>query len=277
MNRHDFLNGLHERLAPRSYVEIGVNQGHGLARSRTRTIGVDPAFQIKSELACDLKLVRQTSDDFFAGPDPLEWFPEGVIDFAFIDGLHVFEFALRDFINCERLGSATSLIVLDDMLPRTVPEAARDRYTTAWAGDVYKVTLTLQRYRPDLVVVPIDTKPTGMVVVVGLDPASTVLRDRYDEILAEFVTPDPQDVPAEVLQRTTAADPKRVLHLPVWEDLRLARTGDGAHPASLSSLRDSRGTASYVSNPPPLRHWESGRGGGKRTLAGAKRALKRRL
>src|SRR6516165_5157301 len=103
MDRHEFLSLVHEHYRPRSYLEIGVNDGLGLARSRTRTIGVDPDFCITVELACDLKLVKATSDDFFARPDVVSWFPGGVVDFTFIDGLHLFEYALRDFMNTERL------------------------------------------------------------------------------------------------------------------------------------------------------------------------------
>src|SRR4051812_36757991 len=82
VDRHGFIAAVHERYRPRSYLEIGVDEGAGLAQSRTRTIGVDPAFGITSELACDLQLVRATSDDFFARPDALAWFAEDVIDFS---------------------------------------------------------------------------------------------------------------------------------------------------------------------------------------------------
>src|SRR6266700_4789452 len=103
MNRQQFLRVVHERYQPRSYLEIGINDGLGLARSTTRTIGVDPDFRIEVEIACDLQLVKATSDEFFARPDAISWFSDGVVDFTFIDGLHLFEFALRDFINAERL------------------------------------------------------------------------------------------------------------------------------------------------------------------------------
>jgi hypothetical protein len=257
MNRHQFLTGLHGHLQPRSYLEIGINTGKGLARSRTRTIGVDPSYAIKTEVACDLQLVRATSDDFFARADAMAWFAAGVVDLAFIDGMHLFEYALRDFMNTERASTPAGVVVLDDMLPRSHAEAARTRHTVSWAGDVYKVALVLERYRPDLVVVPLDTAPTGLVLVAGLDPTNTVLTDHYDEIVAEYATPDPQQVPDGVRHRTDAADPEAVLASPVWASLVAARDGDDtAGPVDLESLRALRGSADFTLGTWDDRPWE---------------------
>lgn len=255
MNRHDFLTGIHVGYRPRSYLEIGVSDGRGVQRSGVRTIGVDPAFKVTAEVQCDLQLVRATSDDFFARESAIAHFPEGIVDFTFIDGMHLFEFALRDFLNTERLSSAHSVIVFDDMLPRSAPEAARARHTMAWTGDVYKVALALERYRPDLVVVPVDTTPTGMLLVLGADPASTVLTDRYEEILAEYAHDDPQDVPSAILHRTEAADPAQLLALPVWGELAAARDGDGDRPVDLDAASGLRGSADYVPRPPDPGVW----------------------
>jgi hypothetical protein len=255
MDRHQFLTGLHGRYRPRNYLEIGINDGRGLARSSTRTIGVDPAFRITAELACDLKLVKATSDDFFARPDAISWFPEGVVDLTFIDGLHIFEFALRDFINAEKLGSPNSVVVFDDMLPRSVSEAARDRHTLFWAGDVFKVAQVLERYRPDLVVVPLDTTPTGLVVVVGLGPANTTLTEHYDEILAEYVADDPQVVPDDVLHRRAAADPEQLLASSLWAELAAARDGGPQGQVDVQPLAGLRGTARFIHQPPPDDPW----------------------
>jgi hypothetical protein len=254
MNRHQFLTSVHQRLQPRSYLEIGVNDGRGLARSSTRTIGVDPAFVVRVELACDLKLVKATSDDFFARPDAISWFPEGVVDLTFIDGLHLFEVALRDFMNAERLSSPSSVIIFDDVLPRSVAEAARDRHTREWTGDVFKVMAVLERYRPDLTLIPIDTAPTGLLVVLGLDPTSKVLAEHYDEIMQTELTGDPQHVPDEVLHRRTAADPYRVLDSPIWAELAAARDEPGP-VADIEKLRTLRGTARFTLAPPQEEPW----------------------
>jgi Methyltransferase domain len=256
VNRHQFLKGMHQSLAPRNYLEIGVSFGRSLTLSRTRTIGIDPDFHINVDLECDLQLIKATSDEFFDRPQPIAWFDEGVIDFGFIDGMHVFEFALRDFINVERLSSPHSVVVLDDMLPRSVAEAARKRETLVWAGDVFKVALVLERYRPDLIVVPVDTEPTGVVVVAGLDPTSTVLHDHYHDIVAEFATDDPQVVPVEILERRHAAKPGKVLAAPIWAELaRIRDRRRGGAASGLDRLRELRGTAKYVATPPVSKPW----------------------
>jgi hypothetical protein len=249
MERHQFLTVVHERYRPRSYLEIGINDGLGLARSATRTIGVDPDFSISVELACDLKLVKATSDDFFARADALSWFPEGVVDFTFIDGLHIFEVALRDFMNAERVSAPASVIVLDDVLPRSVSEAARQQHTLLWAGDTFKVTDVLERYRPDLTTVLLDTEPTGMLLVVGLDPTNTVLGEHYDEIVGQYATDDPQAVPDEILHRSAAADPRKVADSTVWGELARARDTGGPVP-STDDLRSCVTARCPTTSPP---------------------------
>ena len=210
MNRHQFLTQVHATYQPRNYLEVGVNTGKSLTLSRVPTIAIDPAFRIIWEVNCDLSLVKATSDDFFARPDPVGHFKEKAIDFAFIDGLHVFEFALRDFMNVEKNAAPTSVVVFDDMLPRSIDEAARDQHTSLWAGDVFKVALVLARYRPDLICIPMNTQPTGVLLVLGLDPANTVLHDNYDEIVKEYAVEDPQPVPWERSERHRATWPRRL-------------------------------------------------------------------
>jgi hypothetical protein len=207
----DFLADVHRRLSPRAYLEIGVRHGNSLALADCRAVGVDPAFAIQVELDGNLALFRTTSDEYFSRPDPLAATGGLPFDLSFIDGLHLFEFALRDFIFAERHSSTRGVIIFDDMLPRSVDEAARERHTGAWTGDVFGVLAVLDRYRPDLVVIPIDTKPTGLLAVVGLDPGSTVLADNFGEIMAEIRRPDPQVVPTELLDRLSVVAPSRFL------------------------------------------------------------------
>jgi hypothetical protein len=233
----DFLRGLHAALRPPTYLEIGVRSGGSLALSSATTIGIDPAFAIKHELNCPVTLARTTSDEFFLRPDAMAAFGGHPIALSFIDGMHLFEHALRDFINVEARSDWSTVIVFDDILPRSVDEAARERHTKAWTGDVYKVLLALQRHRPDLVCLPIRTEPTGLLAVIGADPASDVLAGHYEKLIAELVVPDPQPVPAPVLQRTGTLDPEQVLAAPLWSWLRDARDHGIGREEGLPQLR----------------------------------------
>lgn len=229
MSRHQLLAGLHERLQPRTYLEIGVRNGESLALSSTRSIGVDPAYNVDREIQADVQLVRTTSDEFFAREDPLAHFSGVPVDLAFIDGMHLSEFALRDFLNTEPHMARTGVVVLDDMLPRNAVEAARDRLTSSWAGDVYKVAEILRRKRPDLLVLLVNTSPTGTVVIVGLDPATAVKDAVYEAELAYCLAPDPQQVPPGYLDRSEAVNAEELLGLSVWEEL--AKRRDDSEPA----------------------------------------------
>jgi Methyltransferase domain len=226
MNARAMFARLHRAFRPRTYTEIGVSKGGSLARSRTKSIGVDPAFAITAELNCDVRLFRETSDDFFARPDAFAHFDGVPVDFAYIDGMHLSEFALRDFMNMEKRMARTGMVALDDMLPRNPLEAARERRTGPWAGDVYKIHRVLETYRPDLTLVPVNVHPTGTYLVLGLDPDSTVLDEHYDEIEPALLTPDPQVVDQEWLERRTAVDPEALLELDVWESLIELREDD---------------------------------------------------
>jgi hypothetical protein len=220
VRRHAFLRGLHDVLRPRTYFEIGVRDGMSLTHSRAVSVAVDPAYAIDREVRCDLHLVRTTSDEFFARAHPFAHFPQPVVDLAFIDGMHLAEYALRDFVNTERWCRPGSVVVLDDMLPRTVEEAGRGRTGAAehgaWAGDVYKLTASLRELRPDLVVLEVDTEPTGTVLVLAPDPESRVLLRAYDRLARAYVVPDPQAVADETLTRSGAVEPERVLASSAW-------------------------------------------------------------
>ena len=244
MERHEFLTHLHRLVQPRNYLEIGVQKGKSLALSRVPSIGVDPEFVINRALRCDLHLVRSTSDDFFAHRDPIRHVRSGRnplrnlargrpmldhylggtrLDLAFVDGMHLFEYALRDFMNVERFAAWWSVIVFDDVLPRTVDEAARDRHTTDWTGDVFKLIPTLARHRPDLFAIQVDTQPTGLLLILGADPANHVLRGQYERIVAEGVTGDPQAVPSWILSREEAVSPEALIASPLWADVVTGR------------------------------------------------------
>ena len=177
------LRRLHALKRPKTYLEIGTATGKTLALARCASIAIDPGFRLERDVgepgkpACHL--FETTSDAFFAAQNPIALFGRP-IDLAFIDGLHLFEFALRDFMNIEPHCRPDSLIVLHDCLPVDEHMARRDRrdrsraadaeYPDAWAGDTWKALWILQRYRPDLRIFAFDAPPSGLVVVTRLDP-----------------------------------------------------------------------------------------------------------
>jgi hypothetical protein len=234
MTRHELLEGLHKKTRPRTYLEIGIRTGRSMVLSRCRSIGVDPVFKIDNPIHCDVQLIKATSDEFFAGDEPLAHFDGVPVDLAFIDGMHLSDFALRDFSNIEPFMADTGVVVIDDVLPRNGLEAARDRKTEPWTGDVYKVVEILRRRRPDLVVLLVNTAPTGTAVIVGVDQASTILKDAYAAEEPYLLRPDPQTPPHEYLDRSISIEPDVLLESPVWQQLVAIR--DSGASAGLSPL-----------------------------------------
>jgi hypothetical protein len=189
------IAAIHRRLEPQTYLEIGSDVGDSLRLARCTTLAVDPRFRIASDVIGDkpaLHLFRQTSDAFFRSGVARTLAPGG-IDLAFLDGLHLFEYLLRDFINTEKLSHGRSVILLHDCLPPNIEIAERDYrphlrkddlWRIYWTGDVWKLIPILRQWRPDLTLTLFDTPPSGLVMVTGLDPESTVLEKAYPEILA---------------------------------------------------------------------------------------------
>jgi hypothetical protein len=233
----EFLERLHAVLEPAGYLEIGVRHGDSLALARCPAIGVDPQFELRHALPPTTTVVRASSDEFFTRRNPLKPLDGHPVDLSFIDGMHLAEFALRDFANVERRARWTSVVVFDDMLPRRPKIAARDRRTRRWTGDVYKLLGVLAQHRRDLVTLRVDTEPTGLLLVLGLDPRSRVLDHRYDEIVRDLVVPDPQEVPPDVLERRGALDPHAVLGADLWPWLREARAAGTAREDGQRELR----------------------------------------
>jgi tetratricopeptide (TPR) repeat protein len=188
----DLLSAIHSHLRPRTYLETGVRDGHSIALAlpETRSIGIDPEPKISVPLGPNASICAATSDEYFATHDVPAELGRLPLDLAFIDGMHRFECALRDFINIEKHCSPRSTILIHDCYPLTRLTAEREQQTLFWSGDVWRLILILRKYRPELSVNVIATYPTGLGVVRGLDPGSSVLERRMREIVAEFLALD---------------------------------------------------------------------------------------
>lgn len=176
---------LHRVISPESYCEIGCRSGYSLSLARCPSVGIDPDFEITAELSAPTRLFRATSDEFFARPELSSTLCPPP-DFAFIDGMHQVEFALRDFINLEKSMSGAGVVAIDDVLPQAMEYATRTRNTRIWTGDIYRLILVLRYYRPDLDIRVYDVDMKGLAVVSRLNPASTVLSDAYERIELEL-------------------------------------------------------------------------------------------
>lgn len=208
MSRYQFLAEAHAILRPEIYLEIGVQTGASLALAEAAqlAIGIDPAAIIAPyNVRPNQRIKAGTADEYFAQAErgtTLE--PEGnpTVDFGYIDGSHLFEDALRDFINLEQVCRPSSVIMLDDVLPYNETIAARTQPPGDWTGDVWKMIYVLGHWRPDLSLTLVDVAPTGLLMVRDLHPGDDVLRDSYDKILEDWR--DLERVPPQVLDRTQA-------------------------------------------------------------------------
>jgi len=181
-----------DAVKPRTYVEIGVEHGTSLrlVQAPTLAIGIDPEPKLAGPLAANQKVFAETSDAFFAARDPRAELGGLPIDLAFIDGMHHFEFALRDFANLERYSAADSTILIHDCYPLDRETADRERHRDFWSGDIWRLIVLLKKYRPDLAVHTIATAPTGLGLVRNLDPGSRLLLERHDQLYEEFLSLD---------------------------------------------------------------------------------------
>lgn len=197
---------LHELMQPRLYLEIGVRMGSSLRLCRGRAVGIDPDPHPDLQLATpETQLFRCTSDDFFFfhGKNALA----EPVQLAFIDGMHLAEFVLRDFMNVERCLSADGVIVINDVLPNHPIQARRERCSRVWTGDVWRFAEQLAELRPALRLTWLDTDPSGLLVISGLNPADRTLWEDYNQIARRFEEERDSALPAHLIDRSRALQP----------------------------------------------------------------------
>lgn len=224
----DTLKQIQDTLRPGLYLEIGVRHGRSLALAAERAIGVDPSPEIDRPLSETTLVVSRTSDAFFHDHATLL---TGGVDLAFIDGMHWAEFAFRDFVSVEKHSNPWSMVAIDDVFPGHAAQASRVRHTQVWTGDVWRLVECLRSERPDLLIVPLSTRPTGMVLIVGLDAANQRLRERYNPLHSQLSRAHEGPIPASILTRVGAYrpdDPSVLALLKILADLQQHRASTRA-------------------------------------------------
>ena len=212
MHLHEFLAKVHEVVEPAVYLEVGVQHGTSLnlAHAASLAIGVDP-FPLVAATG-NQRIAALPSDQYFEQFNVVqELLPFPPIDLGFIDGLHHFEQALRDFVNIEKFCHQRSIVIFDDVLPRNQAEASRTECPGDWTGDVWKISKILRRYRPDLVILEVNTQPTGtlMVWAFGAKLEGSHNLERVDT--QEYLAMD--EVPENVINRGYAVAPEFALKM----------------------------------------------------------------
>lgn len=188
-----FFRRLHKAHVFEWYLEIGCRDGRILNMSQGKTVGVDPVFRLEKPLLGrkpQLHLFQETSDVFFAA-NRLETLGAQP-SVAFIDGMHLFEYALRDILNTEVHSHPDGVIFVHDCCPFSVEMTTRDleNLPDIWTGDVWKLIPILDEYRPDLTVSVLDARPTGLLAITGLKPGSAQPVIDLSEINERYATVD---------------------------------------------------------------------------------------
>lgn len=171
-------------------MEVGCRTGAIVGLARGKCIAVAPFFQVSQNVIGpkpELHIFQQTSDEFFDSG-----FLKAMkikFSFSFLDGMHLFEFLLRDFIAAANASDPNGVIAMHDCCPFSHEMTTRgidNLPDGAWTGDVWKLIPTLREFRPDLEIKVLDAAPTGLVLVSGLKPKSKVLKAAYNDIVARY-------------------------------------------------------------------------------------------
>ena len=232
-SKHAILAWLHRCLQPALYLEIGVDEGVSLACATGPAIGVDPRpeLQLSVALPSTARIVASSSDAFFA--DHASQLLQPAPELAFIDGMHLFEFALRDLIHTEQHMAPWGLVVIDDIYPCHPAQARRRRRTGSWTGDVWKLLPLLREHRPDLTLLCLNAHTTGLLLIAGLDAANSQLAAVAAQAVRHY-RPIAEPPPA-VLERHGAIPSDHPLVRELLQLLRRARQ-QRLDPAAVQAL-----------------------------------------
>jgi len=206
MDRLTLIQTLMKQKKLSNYLEIGVFNGHIFFRIKSGfKVAVDPDFRfdgirrIGKTILNPYNLFNQyfekTSDDFFA-QDSEPVFSKKKIQIALIDGMHEYEFALRDIENTLRYLSEDGVIIVHDCNALTRESSSSFAEWTAgpgkgtWNGNVWKTILHLRSLRSDLTAFVLDCDH-GLGIITKRKPEKTlhytleqIQRFKYDDFNA---------------------------------------------------------------------------------------------
>ncbi len=192
LDRKSIIQELLTRLGGQTYLEIGVELGQSLLPIHAKNkLGVDPnpivpwrgriTMGLHNLLSSEkVRLLQMTSDEFFANRQSI--LGAQTIDVALVDGLHTYEQAYQDVINCLDVLSPNGVIVMHDCNPpseriglrayshaealKTFPHDG----DTRWCGDVWKAVVMLRSLRTDVRTFVLDSDFGLGIVTRGTNP-----------------------------------------------------------------------------------------------------------
>ncbi len=172
MNRLYFIKKLIEKNGFTTYLEIGVFLGKVFFFvPAKRKFAVDPHFRFglyrkfkrifKSITNLSAKFYQKTSDAFFA-ENATRLFINNKIDVCLVDGMHEYNFALRDIENTLKFLQKDGVILIHDCNPATKNAGSgfddwqKRGGEDMWNGDVWKAIVHLRSLRNDINVFVLD-------------------------------------------------------------------------------------------------------------------------
>ena len=174
------------------YFEIGSQTGSSLKLSCSPSVAIDPYFQLNDDFVGQKDfclLFQEKSDHFFNRP--LINLSGLKCELGFIDGMHLFEYALRDFINLAKISTSKSVFLFHDPMPWTFEMATRDYKAipenAAWVGDIWKlISIFIEFGMKDYISV-LTSAPSGLLAVVNPEKQLiSNLNDNFNEICLKW-------------------------------------------------------------------------------------------
>jgi hypothetical protein len=185
LHRKDAIQTLIDKKGFKKYLEIGVFLGHLFFEVKAKEkVAVDPehyygwfkrlkrSISKKNPSTLTASSYKLTSDKFFSDVAP-ELYKEKDLDLSFVDGLHEYQYALRDVENSLKYIKRDGVVMMHDCNPMS--KEANDSfenwknsgYKGFWNGDVWKAVVHLRSTRNDINVFVLDSDHGLGVVTYG--------------------------------------------------------------------------------------------------------------